>query len=36
MRMAGGRLPRGADTGARVDGDAALGEQVMANLAFMI
>jgi uncharacterized protein (TIGR03083 family) len=36
MRMAGGRLPRGADTGACVDGDAALGEQVMANLAFMI
>ena len=36
MRMAGGRLPPGADTRARMDGDAALGEQVMANLSFMI
>ena len=26
VRMAGGRLPPGADTGARRDGDAALGE----------
>lgn len=36
MRIAGGRLPPGTDTGARIDGDAALGARVMANLACMI
>ncbi|MGH9112998.1 MAG: maleylpyruvate isomerase family mycothiol-dependent enzyme [Acidimicrobiales bacterium] len=36
MRIAGGRVPSGSDLGADIDGDTALGEQVMANLAFMI
>jgi hypothetical protein len=29
-------LAPGAGTGARIDGDAALGTRVLANLAFMI
>jgi uncharacterized protein (TIGR03083 family) len=36
MRVAGGRLPADSDSGAGIDGDGTLGEQVIANLAFMI